>query len=465
MLPFATTARVFPRHSLRQLSRMQNIHIHAVPRAYRRSMDEEVVEDSEPEREALRQAQKQERKRKKLAAMNEPAATAARTSLANVIFISDESVPASPIPASVASFQPSVINISDSSTGISVNEDIISITSSTSGTNLNATAADKGTNSLEIVPTLGSGLARFAYANPKPRPLESRNSASSLPSTSSSDSQPKPPAKKTARSSSKGVMEEFSDAELRKLVTCVSCELSWTTRKTGTQKILHIRSCAKKNGLTPDTVRFLIRKELANTLDNPGPSNGKGKATLVPVPHTTLLEDIVRDAGPKRKGKRKEVIDNIKSVSETRENIHGKARMILGPELSSDSHRSIVQTQAVTANKPVAPQENCATQAFGTSRLGQQHGYKSLLGTQYSDGEPNFPPATQAFAPSKLGGPAPATRGWGYESESESETESSLREPDAPAAENRKRSFSDILSGEQEHDRRRPSFPWDGERF
>ncbi|KAF7355444.1 hypothetical protein MSAN_01461200 [Mycena sanguinolenta] len=432
---------------------MQNIHSHAILRASRLNMDEEFVEDSEPEREAQRQAQKQERKRKKLelAAMNELAATAARMNPANVIIISDESVPASPVAASKASFQlpqSSVIDISDTSTSISANENVISISSSTSDTNLNVTTAEENTNSLgaeplaspsksnnsdeeEIVSTLGPGLARFAYANPNPRPLGPRNSASTLQSTSSSDSQTKPAAKPKARTSSKGVAGEFSDSELAKLVKCVSCDLSWTTRKTGAQKILHIRSCAKKTGLTDDTVRLLIRKELDNPANDPGPSNRNGKATLVPAPRTTLLEDTVRDAGPRRKGKRKEVVNNLKSVSETHDNIRDKARMVFGPAPSSDDDSFPVQTQAVTANKPSAAQENCATQAFGTSRLGQQHRYKSLLGGQDSDDEPDALPATQAFAPSKLGGRTPATSGWGYESESES----SVQEPDAPAAE------------------------------
>jgi hypothetical protein len=282
----------------------------------------------------------------------------------------------------------------------------------------------------EILPTLN--LARFAFAKSNPRPLRPQNS---VESASSSDSQPKPAAKKTARGSSKGLAEEFSDAALSKLVKCVSCDLSWTARKTAAQKMVHIRSCARKNGLTDDTVRFLIKKELDNAPDQPGPSNRKGKAVLVPSPRTTLLEDIVREAGPKRKGKRKEVVDILKPVSETRENIRGNARMLLGPELLSDGDNFPVQTQAVTANRPAAAQENRATQAFGTSRLGQQYGFKSsLLGEPDSDGEPDLPPpATQAFAPSKFGS-RPAARGWGYESESEAE--SCAPEPDVPAAEN-----------------------------
>jgi hypothetical protein len=328
----------------------------------------------------------------------------------------------------------------DSSTSISVDQNIISLHSSTSGTNLNRTAAhiaetakdclhvgvavplaslaDSGhSDDEEIVPTLN--LTRFAFANP--RPLQPQNSASTIDSTSNSDTQTKPPAKKAARSSSKSLAGGFSDAELGKLVKCVSCDIAWTARKSAAQKLVHIRSCAKKTGLTDDTVRILIRKELDNAPDEPGPSKRNGKAPLVPTMRTTLLEDVVHNAAPKRKGKRKEAVDTLKNISETRENIRGRAHMIFGSGPLSDDDSFMVQTQAITAN--VTPRENCATQAFGPSRLAQQQGYKpSLLGERDSDEEPDLPPATQAFAPSKLGGRIVATGGWGYESESGNES-------------------------------------------
>lgn len=52
--------------SLPQLLKMQQ----TFPRVSRRTLDDDVVEDSEPEREARRQAQKLERKRRKLATID-----------------------------------------------------------------------------------------------------------------------------------------------------------------------------------------------------------------------------------------------------------------------------------------------------------------------------------------------------------------------------------------------------------
>ncbi|KAJ7178997.1 hypothetical protein C8R46DRAFT_1187479 [Mycena filopes] len=424
--------RVCPR-ILRPLSLSR---MHPVSRSHH-TLDDEVVEDSEPEREALREAQRLERKRRKLAAMNEPAT--AKTSPARVILISDESVPASPAVAP----QPAsnVIDISDTSTNISVNQNVISLDSSTTSANPGrvdanapllpdppappATLGSDPSDDEEILPTLN--LARFAFNNP--RPLQHRNSASTVGSTSNSDAKPKPPVKKTAKS----LEGEFSDAELKKLGKCVSCDIAWTARKSAVQKMLHIRSCAKKTGLTDATVRVLVRKEIDNAPSDPGPSKGKGKTlTDAPITHTTLLEDVVRDAAPKRKGKRKEAVNTLKSVSETRENIRDRAQVVFGAGPLPDGDGFAVRTQAVMADTVGATQGPCATQAYGPSRLGQQWGSKvPLFGDHDSEGEPDLPPATQGFAPSKLGG-RKLTAGWGYESDSEEASDAALGQSSKP---------------------------------
>ncbi|KAJ7507961.1 hypothetical protein B0H11DRAFT_2218755 [Mycena galericulata] len=403
-----------------------------VPRASRRRHDIEVVEDSEPEREAKRLAQKQERKRRKLAA-NIADSNSSIPEKLPVIDISDESVPPSP----GNNFAADIIEISDNSTNIcdppiSRNKNIVSLHSSVTDTNSNMSTADvPDTNIIslcsdvsvplasghsddeEIVPTLN--LARFAFTNS--RPLQRRNSSSAAGSTSNSDTQTKPPMKTAARKRFAG---DFSDAQLKRISKCVSCDLAWTARKTGEQKLVHIRACVKKTGLTDETVRILIRKELDN-LTAEGPSKGKGKALPPPTIPTTLLEDLVRDAAPKRKGKRKETVDALKTVSETRENIADRARMILGPPSEGENHT--VYTQVFAAATLTPAHELNPTQAFGPSRLAQRQGNKPSLLGEDSDGEIESPPATQVFAPSKLGGQSITTAlGWGYEFESEGES-------------------------------------------
>ncbi|KAK7061934.1 hypothetical protein R3P38DRAFT_2493589 [Favolaschia claudopus] len=363
--------------------------------------------------------------------MNAPTAAPPKTSVANVIVISDDSsTPASPhAAASVASASTSrsqaiVIDISDSSLNASVNVNPISVDSGTSEVIFNSVAVSERlvepqdqSEDEEIIPTLN--LARFAFAQPKPRPLKSQNSVATVESASSTDSLGKPAAKKSTRVPSK---EPVSDAQLNKILKCVCCDLAWTARKTASQKMVHIRSCAKKRGFTEETIQVLLGKELAA-------SAAKGGTTLVPIQRTTLLEDVVRKAGPKQKGKRKAVGDGdvLKSVSETRENILNNARTILGPETANEDD-FIAQTQAIAAKQPTRSAYFCQTQVLGPSRLGQQHAPKaSLFGEQDAEEEEELamPPATQAFAPSKLGGRSMA-RGWGYESDSESESSEPL---------------------------------------
>ncbi|KAJ7180252.1 hypothetical protein C8R43DRAFT_941923 [Mycena crocata] len=386
-----------------------------MPRVSRRSFDTEVVEDSEPEREAMRQKERLERKKRKLAATN-PVLPKLASPIPKVIDISDVSIPASPVQAAnpeptQLSLSSRIIEISDSSVDPRsvANDEIISVQSSLAGSDLQLAAPQTETDDdEEIVPTLN--LARFAFANP--RPLQARTSSSA--STSNSETQTKAPTKTT----SKRLVGEFSDAELKKLSKCVSCDMAWTARKSGAQKLVHIRSCAKKSGLTDETVGILIKKEIANAPDDAGPSKRKKQVTLAtPTTPPTLLEDTVRDAAPKRKGKRIEAVDVLKTFSETRDNIKGRARMLLGSAPFSNGDGFIVQTQAVKSTALTSP---IPTQAFGASRLGVKGA--SLLGDQ--DSEPDLPPATQAFAPSKLGGRTTTgtSGGWGYESGSDEDS-------------------------------------------
>nr|GAT59973.1 predicted protein [Mycena chlorophos] len=334
----------------------------------RRPNFDEVVEDSEPEREAQRQALRQERKKRKLAA-------------STVIVISDDSLPASPAAPAVQA--QSVIDISDSSSNPEEGAPALD-------TNADATESEADE---EVVPSLN--LAHFAFKGTT-RPLQQRNSGSTIGSSSSGEV----PTKPAPRRSRKKLNEDISENDLKKLSKCVSCEMPWTTRKTAAQKLVHIRSCAKKTGITHETLVFLVRKEVENS------PSAKGKEPAGP---STLLEEVVRDAGPKRKAKRRAPIDILKNTSETRVNILDRARSLLHAQ--GDAPR----TQAVVPDPSAAPP---ATQTFGVSRLGQQLGRPLLV---ESDDEMQPPAASQAFAPSKLGAMAKRTSGWGYESASEEE--------------------------------------------
>ncbi|PCH41238.1 hypothetical protein WOLCODRAFT_162921 [Wolfiporia cocos MD-104 SS10] len=232
-------------------------------------------------------------------------------------------------------------------------------------------------------------LARFAYVNPtKPSRQSSLASASNLSRVGSVVSVASSNASTRARKATRDVTHpypfaaEFSNADLARLRTCVGCERTWTTRKTGIEKLKHIKTCARKKALTEDTVTFLIRKELEAT-----PVIDKQD---VPAQSKTLLGEVVQD-GTRRKGKRKEVVATVKTIAENRENILNRAQTLLNEEYPR--HRMKDSLQNEDDDVPLPP----PTQAFGESALAKRQnvngvGIRPIV----------FPPPTQAFVPSKL---------------------------------------------------------------
>ncbi|KAH9947241.1 hypothetical protein B0H21DRAFT_822003 [Amylocystis lapponica] len=246
-------------------------------------------------------------------------------------------------------------------------------------------------------------LTQFAYNRPSQLSRHaSSTSKSSLSQSASTTPVEDPPAKKKAvRPASHRFTSDFSDAELARILKCVSCDLAWTTRKSVVEKMKHIQTCAKKHSLTDDTVRILIRQELKNS---PPVSQGKGKGkplALEPeqdaVPRT-LLEDVVQDVNAKKKKRRPNVLETVKSLTETRDTILGRARQLIG---DASSVPGVVTGPASETNKqPVATGGWMPppTQAFGDSALAKHHSAPTI-----DLQPPDSLPVTQAFAPSKFG--------------------------------------------------------------
>lgn len=211
---------------------------------------------------------------------------------------------------------------------------------------------------------------------------------------------------------------DFSDAELAKLTTCVSCNAHWTTRKTATQKMKHVLFCAKKHSFNDETIRFLIRKEIESVVGTVGKvaeKKGIGKVPPAQSPTPkTFYEHIVTDAAPKKKGRRMETGESVRSVTATRNAILDRARVILDSVSSQYPAEASVSSPAC---EPSVGTDNCgigdlpkSTQPFGRSALAQRH----RTDTRYiladfspspsrSEEEESVLPATQVFAPSKFG--------------------------------------------------------------
>ncbi|KAI0335528.1 hypothetical protein GY45DRAFT_1350736 [Cubamyces sp. BRFM 1775] len=206
-------------------------------------------------------------------------------------------------------------------------------------------------------------LARFAYSAPE----LVRRTLSKTPSPTERGSLPPegqgaPKAKRTASHRFAG---EFADSDLSRLLKCVSCDLAWTTRKTVLQKMKHIQTCSKKNGLTDDTVRTLLRNEIDKL---PPVASSSKSATPAPPPSApeTLLEDILKDAGKKKPGRRPQVLQTVKSVTETRETILDKARTLL-----QNGGSSRAGSAALTSHnsEPGCEEMPPATQVFSRSSI------------------------------------------------------------------------------------------------
>lgn len=254
-------------------------------------------------------------------------------------------------------------------------------------------------------------LIRFAYPGSTSsvkvtgsKPRTSRQDYNSIPVAES-----KPPPKKKLLHR---FAEDFSESELNKLTKCVSCEVRWTSRKTATQKMLHVQACAKKKLLLDATVRILIRKAIdaSFTVDTvPSKATGKAKAeNPAPVDPKTFLEELVADSARRKKGRRADIKESVQSVVQTRGDILNRARTVLGASSMPDDRGFWVQTQAIgIRNLDVDDEVIASTQRFGVSALAQRYQVATPLFSSKSpiddeESDLDVPPATQTFAPSKL---------------------------------------------------------------
>ncbi|KAL0067570.1 hypothetical protein AAF712_005285 [Marasmius tenuissimus] len=309
-----------------------------------REIGDDFVEDSEPEREAIRRAATrpvQVRKSKSpppvtksLHATRNP--TFARdTSPISIIEISDDSITTSQpkgsnTPRIDAEFS-SILELSSSSLS-----SILPIprTKNNASNGVPTTPIKPNEEDLpsdDELPSLGLGKFTFNPTKAKGTAMRPSTRPFTTSATASLDSVNSLADTKNARKNSKKkigagsrLSDDLSDAELAQLLKCVACDVRWTVRKSASQKVAHIQSCAKKSGLTDETVLTLIRDELAQTPIAPL-DKGKGKAPPETQP-TTILAEIVQDAAPKKRARRQDVAATVRSLGETRSAILDRAQ-------------------------------------------------------------------------------------------------------------------------------------------
>ncbi|EPT02715.1 hypothetical protein FOMPIDRAFT_89403 [Fomitopsis schrenkii] len=425
------------------------------------------VSDSEPEREGRRKTEKQSRKRQKKHHLP-------LQCQADVIELTDSQEPILTQPTSQPSQVPpttqSVISIHDDSSegGIPdegrrdnqepkvLDEDIIEISEGTTDdpsmpsahvllatrpqspeyveppidipqpisarSSSSRTSPDASDSEDEPRAGLNLKLKSFAYAGStsgRSRNPSSANTASRSGSVISAASVPK---RTRAQSKAKASFaDEFSDADLARLLKCVSCDLTWTTRKSAAQKVKHIQTCAKKRALTDSTVAFLLRSELA--VAPPLPEK-KGSAEEKAKEPGTLLETWT-DGTNKKRTKRGTAPETVRSLADTRGQILDRARALLSDKQPRRDDKELTTAQVGDGQAQMPPPTQtfgesalarsrhlqqdtvqpiafASTQQFAPSKLAQFTA-TSITTVNTAGRKPSMPPPTQGFAPSRLG--------------------------------------------------------------
>ncbi|KAF9476495.1 hypothetical protein BDN70DRAFT_923250 [Pholiota conissans] len=218
-------------------------------------------------------------------------------------------------------------------------------------------------------------LRQFAFKNPpvRKKPIASARgiTTATLATLSTDVERPTPQIVKSL---------DIASADLAKITRCVSCDLLWTARKTAIQKMSHIKSCAKKNNFSDETIQLLIRKEITNRVPVEKPNRGKGKDSIMNASSKakdTYMDVIIDVARPRKKGKRKQTHNLLAKASSNRDSILERAKVIL----ASENNHDIKLTAYSTSKHAPKPAENTdvdatllATQTFGRSALAQQLG-------------------------------------------------------------------------------------------
>ncbi|ESK94398.1 hypothetical protein Moror_8056 [Moniliophthora roreri MCA 2997] len=374
--------------------------------AQSKAQEDEIVEDSEPEREALRQdlnklrgstLSSSDKGKQSLKDDNEDVEQA---DVISVIEISDDSVTVPPPAQKARQKTPeeiSVLDISSSSSSASpalppkpttsTSEPIVRVTNESDG-------AIDDLPSDDDLPSLSLSNFAFATSN-KPGGVKStatvRNFATLAASKNASSGIPEKNApKKPPRCIIHKFAEQFTDEQLSRLLKCVACDVRWTVRKSASQKVTHIRSCAKKNGFQDETVCRLIRKEVEKVLPASSGDKGKGEAEVEPLAET-IFNEIVHDAAPKKRTKRQEVVTTLKALSETRSAILDRAKTIFAQNNHAYHTRQQEQVLPSLGGLP-------STSGFGVSGLGRTKGrqqsifsFPSSPGKESNDGDHIFP--------------------------------------------------------------------------
>ncbi|KAJ3821685.1 hypothetical protein F5880DRAFT_1580271 [Lentinula raphanica] len=376
----------------------------------RRPIEDEIVEDSEPEREAARQRQDGLGG----GTLNGPLSKTSnrgpsQSTVSNIIDISDDSLFESsseinnepsldPKKGLAQNRDDSVIDISDSSMDLPRPPATSSNTQPSKEPAGSCFFLDLGDYDSELDNTLPElKLARFAHISAKPAPLRKPKPAPSLSvramSTSSGASRSIPAKKAITQSVVQRLSDRFSTDSFSRLLICVCCDLSWTTRKSVPQKLSHMKTCAKKHGIQDDTLIEMVRKGIEEL---PPQTESKLPESAAPK---TFFDEVMNNAAPKKRHRRQEVPNTVRDIGEMRDTIMLKARTVVA---QADSNIRVLREYRIGGHLSDGDSSGflpCSTPRFGQSSLAGRAGLQARSMFHENGGSPgstaaNSPPPT-----------------------------------------------------------------------
>ncbi|KAJ4481714.1 hypothetical protein C8J55DRAFT_512381 [Lentinula edodes] len=388
-----------------------------MPPRYQRKIEEEVVEDSEPEREAARLEQL--RTSKAMGShFEKPSNSYTKAPSQNfelsdsIIEISDDSLVESSshvlnkrnmsdLPQSkfLGEVDNSIIDISDSSIELLQSAGTIPKPFAPKAAGSTRLFVDLGDYNSELDNTLPElRLARYAHTSARAnKPKTNPSHSARAMSTSSGSSRSAIVKKITAQTLVQQLSDEFNADSISRLLMCVCCNLKWTTRKSVSQKLTHFKTCAKKHGVQDDTLVELIRKGL---IDSPA-VQPKGKGTSIVVDDAspkTFFDEVMHDAAPKKRTRRQEVKSTVKDIAEMRNAILLKARAIVA---KGDSDVRALREHGIGEHPDSDLSTNfvlSSTPRFAKSSLASRSGLQARY-MFYNDGGTHESPPSSPFSP------------------------------------------------------------------
>lgn len=240
-------------------------------------------------------------------------------------------------------------------------------------------------------------LSRFAYSGGTRATKPSSTRAPSACSSVEELIPPRPRSRKSKKTAGETVISS-DDPELGfallLMLKCPLCSESWTTRKTEAGKTTHIKKCASKNSLTTEAVREAIKRAIADGASRPPPkSKGKAKAkqdaaSVDDATPKTYLDNVVEGAAPKKRRRKIDVTVTVQPPATTHNTILERAKTILAdtqpsPDLRTPTTLSSAESDVVLLEDQDAPP--LPTQPFPKSKLASV--FRRPLGPSQSENQ------------------------------------------------------------------------------